>query len=60
MISADIIVAEDSTFALPEINVGVIADAATIKLRRRIPYHVVGAFWKMDGYEGENQTLGSN
>ena len=33
MISADIIVAsEDPTFALPEINVGVIADAATIKL----------------------------
>ena len=45
MISADIIVAsEDSTFALPEINVGVIADAATIKLRRRIPYHVAVEF----------------
>ena len=38
MISADIILAVDyATFALPEINVGVIADAATIKLRRRIP-----------------------
>ena len=45
MISADIIIAaEDSTFALPEINVGVIADAATIKLRRRIPYHVAVEF----------------
>ena len=41
MISTDIIVAaEHATFALPEINVGVIADAATIKLRRRIPYHI--------------------
>ena len=41
MISADIIIAaEHATFALPEINVGVVADAATIKLRRRIPYHL--------------------
>ena len=41
MISADIIiVAENSTFALPEINSGTLADAATIKLPRRIPYHV--------------------
>ena len=45
MISADIIIAaEHSTFALPEINVGVVADAATIKLRRRIPYHVAVEF----------------
>ena len=45
MISADIILAsENATFALPEINVGVIADAATIKLRRRIPYHVAVEF----------------
>lgn len=41
MISADIIIAaEHATFALPEINSGVLADAATIKLPRRIPYHV--------------------
>ena len=41
MISADIIVAADhATFALPEINSGTLADAATIKLPRRIPYHV--------------------
>lgn len=41
MISADIIIAaEHATFALPEINSGTIADAATIKLPRRIPYHV--------------------
>jgi crotonobetainyl-CoA hydratase len=41
MISCDIIVAaEHATFALPEINSGTLADAATIKLPRRIPYHV--------------------
>ena len=40
-ISADLIVATDhATFALPEIKVGIIADAASIKLVRRIPYHV--------------------
>ena len=38
MISADIIIAaEHATFALPEINSGTLADAATIKLPRRIP-----------------------
>jgi crotonobetainyl-CoA hydratase len=41
MISADIIIAAShATFALPEINSGTLADAATIKLPRRIPYHV--------------------
>src|SRR3954469_12796666 len=41
MISADIIIAAaHATFALPEINSGTLADAATIKLPRRIPYHV--------------------
>lgn len=41
MISCDIIIAaEHATFALPEIRSGVIADAATIKLPRRIPYHI--------------------
>ena len=41
MISADIIIAaEHATFALPEINSGTVADAATIKLPRRIPHHV--------------------
>ena len=40
-ISADLILAAQSArFALPEINVGILADAATIKLARRIPYHV--------------------
>ncbi|WP_425405045.1 carnitinyl-CoA dehydratase [Hwanghaeella sp.] len=41
MISADIIIAADhATFALPEIRSGTLADAATIKLPRRIPHHV--------------------
>lgn len=41
MISCDIILAaEHATFALPEIRSGTVADAATIKLPRRIPYHV--------------------
>ena len=41
MISADIIIAaEHATFALPEINSGTLADAATIKLPRRMPYQV--------------------
>jgi crotonobetainyl-CoA hydratase len=40
-LSADMILAaEHATFALPEINAGILADAATIKLPRRIPYHV--------------------
>jgi len=41
MISCDIIIAADhATFCLPELRSGIIADAATIKLPRRIPYHV--------------------
>ncbi len=41
MISCDLVIAaEHATFALPEINSGTVADAATIKLPRRIPYHV--------------------
>ena len=40
-LSADLIYAsEDSSFALPEIHAGTLADAATIKLPKRIPYHV--------------------
>ncbi|MFO1088702.1 MAG: carnitinyl-CoA dehydratase [Hyphomicrobiales bacterium] len=40
-LSADIILAADTaTFALPEIRSGTLADAATIKLPRRIPFHV--------------------
>ncbi len=40
-LSADIILAADhATFALPEIRSGTLADAATIKLPKRIPYHI--------------------
>ena len=38
---ADIIVAADhATFALPEIRSGTVADAASVKLPKRIPYHI--------------------
>ena len=40
-LSCDLIYASDhSSFALPEIRAGTLADAATIKLPKRIPYHV--------------------
>jgi crotonobetainyl-CoA hydratase len=40
-LSADLIIASDQArFALPEIRAGTLADAATIKLPRRIPHHV--------------------
>jgi len=40
-LSADIILAADhATFALPEIRSGTVADAATIRLPKRIPYHI--------------------
>jgi crotonobetainyl-CoA hydratase len=41
MLSCDLVIAaEHATFALPEINSGTVADAASIKLPRRIPYYV--------------------
>ena|SRR5690349_3023700 len=40
-LSADLILAAaHATFALPEIRSGTLADAATIKLPRRMPYHM--------------------
>ena len=40
-LSADIIIAADhATFALPEIRSGTLADAASVKLPKRIPYHI--------------------
>jgi len=40
-LSADIILAADhASFALPEIRSGTLADAATIKLPKRIPFHI--------------------
>jgi crotonobetainyl-CoA hydratase len=62
MLGTDIIVAEEhATFALPEIRVGVLPDAGTIKLRRRIPYHVAVEFlmtgrW-MDAAEAKHWGL---
>ena len=40
-LSADIILSADhAQYALPEINSGTVADAASIKLPKRIPYHI--------------------
>lgn len=40
-LSCDLLIAaEHATFALPEITSGTVADAASIKLPRRIPFHV--------------------
>lgn len=40
-LSTDLIIAaEHATFALPEIRSGTVADAASIKLPKRIPYHI--------------------
>jgi crotonobetainyl-CoA hydratase len=55
---------EHAKFALPEIKVGVLADAGTIKLRRRIPYHVAVEFlmtgrW-MDAEEARHWGLANH
>jgi crotonobetainyl-CoA hydratase len=40
-LSADLILAsEEASFALPEIRAGTLADAATVKLTKRMPYHI--------------------
>ncbi len=40
-LSCDLILASDAaTFALPEIRSGTVADAAAVKLPKRLPYHV--------------------
>jgi crotonobetainyl-CoA hydratase len=40
-LSCDLVYASESTqFGLPEINAGTLADAATVKLPKRMPYHV--------------------
>ena len=65
VLGTDIIVMEEhARFALPEINVGVLADAGTIKLRRRIPYHVAVEFlltgrW-MDANEAKHWGLANH
>src|SRR6202163_4900101 len=65
VLGTDIIVMEEhAKFALPEINVGVLADAGTVKLRRRIPYHVAVEFlltgrW-MDAVEAKHWGLANH
>jgi crotonobetainyl-CoA hydratase len=65
VLGTDIIVMEEhAKFALPEINVGVLPDAGTIKLRRRIPYHVAVEFlmtgrW-MDASEAKHWGLANH
>jgi len=65
VLGTDIIVMEEhAKFALPEINVGVLPDAGTIKLRRRIPYHVAVEFlmtgrW-MDAAEAKHWGLANH
>lgn len=65
VLGTDIIVMEEhAKFALPEINVGVLADAGSIKLRRRIPYHVAVEFlmtgrW-MDAPEAKHWGLANH
>jgi len=40
-LSADLVIAaEHASFALPEIKAGTLADAASVKVPRRMPYHV--------------------
>src|SRR5215813_4959485 len=65
VLGTDIIVMEEhAKFALPEINVAVLADAGTIKLRRRVPYHVAVEFlmtgrW-MDAAEAKHWGLANH
>src|SRR5258707_1588973 len=65
VLRTDIIVMEEhAEFALPEINVGVLAHAGTIQLRRRIPYHVAVEFlltgrW-MDAAEAKHWGLANH
>ena len=65
VLGTDIIVMEEhAQFCLPEINVGVLADAGTIKLRRRVPYHIAVEFlmtgrW-MDAAEAKHWGLANH
>jgi crotonobetainyl-CoA hydratase len=62
VLGTDLIVMEEhARFALPEIKVGILPDAATIKLRRRIPYHIAVEFLmlgrSMDATEAKHWGL---
>jgi crotonobetainyl-CoA hydratase len=65
VLGTDIIVMEEhAQFGLPEINVGVLADAGTIKLRQRVPYHIAVEFlmtgrW-MDAAEAKHWWLANH
>ena len=65
VLGTDIIVMEEhAKFSLPEINVAVLPDAGSIKLRRRIPYHVAVEFlmtgrW-MDAQEAKHWGLANH
>lgn len=65
VLGTDIIVMEEhARFSLPEINVAVLPDAGSIKLRRRIPYHVAVEFlltgrW-MDAQEAKHWGLANH
>src|SRR6202167_3050382 len=65
VLGTDIIVMEEhAKFAVPEIKVGVLAEAGTIKLRRRSPYHVAVEFlmtgrW-MDAAEAKHWGLANH
>jgi crotonobetainyl-CoA hydratase len=65
VLGTDIIVMEEhAKFSLPEINVAVLPDAGSIKLRRRIPYHVAVEFlltgrW-MDATEAKHWGLANH
>lgn len=65
VLGTDIIVMEEhAQFALPEIKVGVLPDAGTIKLPRRVPYHVAVEFlmtgrW-MDAAEAKHWGLANH
>src|SRR3984957_20606759 len=65
VLGTDIIVMEEhANFGLPEIKVGVLANAGAIKLRRRIPYHVAVEFLMtgrfMDAAEAKHWGLANH
>ena len=58
-LSADIILAaEHATFALPEIHSGTVADAASIKLPKRIPYHIAMELLLTGRWFNTNEAMG--
>lgn len=58
-LSADIILAADhATFALPEIRSGTVADAASVKLPKRIPYHIAMELLLTGRWFDTNEAMG--